>query len=151
MPIDPAVKGRVLPPTAMTMEAGRLALFAQATGQRDPVYSDLAAARAAGHRGLPVPPTFLFAIELSRPDPFAWLEEIGVDLRRVLHGEQKFTYHAMAYSGQTLVATPAVSDVYAKKGGALQFLVKQTKVTTEDGAPVADLNSVLVVREGPPS
>lgn len=146
MAIDPAVKGTALAPVSMTMEAGRLVSFAQVTGQSDKEYTDLAAARAMGYPGLPVPPTFLFGIELAQPDPFGWLASLGVDLRRILHGEQSFSYHAMAFSGQTLVASPVIADVYAKKGGALQFLVKQTSVVCDDGEPVADLESVIVVR-----
>lgn len=41
--------------------------------------------------------------------------------------------------------SPRITDVYAKK--ALQFVVKETAVTRADGAAVADLTSVIVVRE----
>lgn len=146
MPLDASAVGRQLPPTTMTIEPGRLAFFARATGQTDPVYSDLTAARAAGHPGLPVPPTFLFAIELEQPDPFAWLTSLGVEMTHVLHGEQAFTYHAPAYSGDTLVASPHIADVYSKSGGTLQFLVKRTVVRREEGDRVAELESVIVVR-----
>ncbi|MBB2503803.1 MaoC family dehydratase N-terminal domain-containing protein [Amycolatopsis echigonensis] len=140
MPVDASAKGRSLPPVAMTVEAGRLAFFAKAIGQADP--------RSSAPDGrLPVPPTFLFGIELEQPDPFAWLAGLGVDLRHVLHGEQSFTYHSMAYAGDTLVASPRIADIYAKKGGALQFVVKQTAVARDDGTPVADLESVLVIRD----
>lgn len=147
MAVDESAKGTALPAVTMTIDAGRLACFAKATGQTDPVYTDPAAARAAGHPGLPVPPTFLFAIELEQPEPFAFLADLGVDLRRVLHGEQSFTYHTMAHAGDTLVATPRIADMYSKKGGALRFVVKQTEVTRSDGSPVADLEAVLIVRE----
>lgn len=56
-------------PGVVTVERGRLALFARVTGQTDPVYTDVAAARAAGHPDLPVPPTFIFGLELEAPDP----------------------------------------------------------------------------------
>ena len=91
----------------MTSNAGRLRFFAKAIGETNPVYTDVDAAQAAGHRDLPVPPTFLFGIELDSPDPFGWLSGIGVDLRRVLHGEQSFTYHSPAYAGDVLTAGTA--------------------------------------------
>ena len=53
----------------------RLRDFAKATGQSDPVYTDVDAAKQAGHRDLPVPPTFFFGIELEAPEPFAFLNE----------------------------------------------------------------------------
>lgn len=146
MAVDAAVIGTSLPPVTMTMERGRLRAFAKAIGESDPVYTDLAAATTAGYTDLPVPPTFLFGIELEQPDPFAYLAGIGVDLRFVLHGEQRFTYHRVALAGETLTATSTIADVYSKRGGALDFIVKETAVTDTDGGPVADLTSVIVVR-----
>lgn len=146
MAIDTAAIGTELAPVVVDIERGRLRAFAKATGQDDPVYSDLAAALAAGHPDLPVPPTFLFGLELEQPDPFKYLADLGVDLRRVLHGEQRFDYHRVAYAGETLTARSRIEDIYAKRGGALEFVVKKTAITSADGDPVADLTSVIVVR-----
>ena len=146
MPVSPSAVGMVLSPTTMDIERGRLAAFARATGATDPAYFSVEAARAAGHRDIPVPPTFLFAIELENPDPFAWVREIGVNMNYVLHGAQHFDYHRVAYAGEQLTASPQLVDVYAKKGGALEFIVKKTAITDSSGAPVADLTSTIVVR-----
>lgn len=146
MPIDTAVIGTDLAPSELTVDAGRLRFFAKAIGETNPTFTDDTAARAAGHATLPVPPTFLFAIELERPDPFKWLADVGVDLRRILHGEQRFTYHSVAHAGDVLTAHPRIRDVYTKKNGALEFIVKDARVTRSDGSLVADLTSVIVVR-----
>lgn len=146
MPIDTAVIGTQLPATTVAIDAGRLQFFAKATGQTDPVYVDSDAARAAGHPGLPVPPSFLMSIELEQPDPFAWVADLGVDLRRVLHGQQAFTYHSVAHAGDVLTATPRITDVYSKRGGALEFVVKESTVTRADGSLVAEATSVIVVQ-----
>ncbi|MEV0522008.1 MaoC family dehydratase N-terminal domain-containing protein [Streptomyces sp. NPDC050439] len=138
--------GTGLPPVTMTVERGRLQLFAQAIGERDPLYTDLAAARKAGHPDLPVPLTFLFGIELQQPYPFAYLTDLGVDMRRVLHGEQTFTYHSTAHAGDTLTARPVIVDVRSKNGGALDLLTKDTTVTRADGSRVCDLRTLTVVR-----
>ena len=146
MAVDPSVIGTELPTTTLTVDRSRLRFFAKAIGETDPVYTDVETARSAGHPDLPVPPTFLFSIELEAPDPFAYLAALNVDLRFVLHGEQSFAYHAMAYSGDELVARPRITDVYAKKGGALEFIAKDTAVTRADGMPIADLQSLIVIR-----
>ena len=130
-------------PIVVTVERGRLALFARVTGQTDPVYTEVAAARAAGHRDLPVPPTFLFGLELERPDPFGYLADLGIDLRQVLHGRQAFAYHAMAYAGDTLTLRSHIADVISRN--TLQILVRQTGVT-RDGELIADMGSTIVVR-----
>jgi len=132
-------------PLMVTAERGMLAFFAQATGQPDPVYSNLDAARAAGHPDLPIPPSFYFSLELQRPDPLGWLTALGIDLRRVLHGEQSFTYHQIAHARDSLMLRSRVTEVAVKNGGALELLTKQTSVT-RDGQPIAEAVTVIVVR-----
>jgi acyl dehydratase len=136
----------VFPPHSMTVEAGRLRFFAKAIGETNPVYSDEAAARAAGYRALPVPPTFLFCLEMERPDPCGWIAALGLDLGRILHGEQSFTYHAPCYAGDTLFFDAKIIDSYEKKGGALLFIVKDAVVRNQDGTHIADLRTTLVHR-----
>ncbi|SEL79426.1 MaoC family dehydratase N-terminal domain-containing protein [Streptacidiphilus jiangxiensis] len=146
MPIDPAVIGSRSPQHSQEVERGRLRFFAHATGQADPVHTDLEAAKAAGHRDLPVPPTFLFCLDMDNPRRGDFLAGLGVDVRTVLHGGQKFEYHAQAYAGDTLTFATEVVDVYAKRGGALEFIVRATEVT-RDGELIATLTGTIVVRD----
>ena len=146
MALDPDFIGTQLPATTLTVDAGRLRFFAKAIGETNPLYTDVAVAKAAGFVDLPVPPTFLFSIELENPDQFRWVADQGIDPRFVLHGEQSFTYHSIAHAGDMLTATPRIVDVYSKKGGSLEFIVKNTAVTRGDGSAVADLETVIVVR-----
>ncbi|TDF83825.1 MaoC family dehydratase N-terminal domain-containing protein [Pseudomonas sp. H9] len=128
------------------VEKGRLRFFAKATGQNDPIYTDEGAAKAAGHKGLPVPPSFLKCLEGEGRDLSATLKLLGWDLGRILHAEQSFTYHNMAYAGDVLTFDGFISDVYEKKGGALQFCVFECRVTNQDGEHIADIRSSLVQR-----
>jgi acyl dehydratase len=144
--IDRKFIGHEHPPHTAEVEKGRLRMFAKAIGETDPVYSDEDAAKAAGHPALPVPPTFLFCLNLERPDPYSFLETLGVNLAGLLHGEQHFTYHRMAYAGDTLTFSSRISDVYDKKGGALEFFDTITSVSNQDGEDVATLKGVSVVR-----
>ncbi|HEY7010360.1 MAG TPA: MaoC family dehydratase N-terminal domain-containing protein [Jatrophihabitantaceae bacterium] len=146
MAIDRSIIGRELPGETLLITRSRLRNFAKATGQSDPIYTDVDAAKQAAHRDLPVPPTFFFGIDLEAPDPFAFLTELGVDLRTVLHGEQQFSYRAMAYAGDELSTSGRIADVYAKKDGLLEFLVRETTVTNQDGAVVAEMRGVTVVQ-----
>ncbi len=146
MPLDQSAIGKELPPSTLTVDAGRLRFFAKAIGETNPIFTDIDAAKAAGHANLPVPPTFLFGIELESPDAFEWLAGLGVDLRRVLHGEQSFIYHSTAVAGDVLTSTPTIGNVYSKKGGALDFIEKTSTVTRANGDLVAELKSVIVVR-----
>ena len=145
MPIDRSVIGKEMAGSSLLMTRSRLQHFANATGQTDPVYTDLDAANQAGHRDLPVPPTFIFGIDLEG-DSFEFLDSLGIDLRTVLHGEQEFSYHQLAYAGDELTTTGRVVDVFDKKGGLLEFLVREIDVTNQDGVLVAQLRSTLVVQ-----
>jgi acyl dehydratase len=139
--------GKSLPSFHATAEAGQLALFAKATGETRPVYLDEAAARDSGHPGLPLPPTFLFSLEMTQSSA-GWREEIGIQPSRILHGEESFVYHRLAFAGEKLLFESRIADIYDKKGGALSFVVRETRVTNTRGEHVADLRSVLVHRNG---
>ena len=148
--IDRAVVGREMSGSTLQVTRGRLRNFAVATGQPDPVYRDVDAANQAGHRDLPVPPTFFFGVDLESPDSFKFFTDLGVDLRAVLHGEQEFVYHEMAYAGDELSTSSSITDIYEKKDGLLEFIVRKTVVRNQFDAVVAELNSTSVVRHRPP-
>jgi acyl dehydratase len=145
--IDKKHIGKQLPRFHVTAEAGQLRFFAKATGETNPVYFDEQVARDAGHPDLPLPPTFLFSLEFQIPSN-AWRDELGIVTSRILHGEESFKYHRMAYAGDTLHFDVRIADIYDKKGGALEFVVRETRVTNQRGEHVADLRSVLVQRNG---
>jgi acyl dehydratase len=52
----------------------------------------------------------------------------------------------MAYAGDTLSFEQRIDDIYDKKGGALEFVVRKTRVTNQRAEHVADLRAVLVMR-----
>ena len=138
--------GQSLTPYSVAVERGRLRFFAKATGQTDPVYFDETAAREAGYPGLPVPPTFLFCLENESPDPHELLRLVGLDLGQLLHGEQAFVYHRAACAGDVLTFEPRITDIYTRRQGSLDFVVRETRVTDAMGYHVADLRSVIVQR-----
>jgi len=144
--IDRSFIGHVLTPFTAVAEVGQLRFFAKVIGQTDPVYTDVAAARRSLRPALP--PTFLFSMEFASPNYAEVQQLLGMDLRRILHGEQHFRYHKMACAGEPLRFAPRITDIYDKKGGALEFVVRDTEVTDQDGQPVADLRRVIVLRNG---
>lgn len=146
MALDSSLIGQQEPGQSLLLTRSRLRAFAKATGQSDPIYLDVDAARNAGHKDLPAPPTFLFGIDLEAPNPFAFIEGLGIDLRTVLHGEQQFTYKTTACAGDELSTATKVVDVYSKKGGLLDFLVRETTVTNQHGQIVAELHNTLAIQ-----
>lgn len=144
--LDKQYIGHTLTGFTSEAQAWRLRFFAKATGQDDPLYIDPEAARAAGYPALPLPPTFLFCLDMDAPNPAEVRELLGIDLGKVLHGEQCFTYHQMAFAGDRLSFQGRIADIYDKKGGALEFVVIETRVTNQHDALVAELRKTIVVR-----
>lgn len=129
---------------AVCADADRLRRFAAAIGETTPLYVDEDAARRAGYRSLPLPPSFLFGLALEPGEPFPWFASVGLDLPRVLHGEQTFTYHAVPCAGDRLHVQPRISAIYDKPERGLRFVVRDIRITSELGAPVADLHSIFI-------
>jgi len=148
--IDRRHIGTELPPFTVDVERSRLRFFAKATGQDDPVYIDEEAARAAGHADLPVPPSFLFCLEMDSPNPGLMRERLGLDIARILHGEQGFVFHRVPHAGDRLTFRQRIEDIYDKKGGALEFIVRATQVSDQHGQAVAELRAVTVYRNPAP-
>lgn len=146
--LDRIFIGYQSPPFTADVERGRLRFFAKAIGETDPLYSEEAAARAAGHPDLPVPPTFLFCLEMDRPDPYGWFDALGIPLPKVLHGEQAFRYHRLAHAGDRLRFESTVVDIYDKKGGLLEFVVQDNAITNQRDELVATFRRTLVIRHG---
>lgn len=144
--IDKKWIGHELPASVLPIERSRLQFFAKAIGETNPVYTDSEAARAAGYADLPAPPTFLFAAELDSGASFKLLDDLQIPIAKLLHGEQSFTYVRPACVGDTVTVNSTVSDIYDKKNGALEFVVKTSRATNQRQELVAELRTVLVCR-----
>jgi len=144
--IDKKWIGHQLPPSELLIERGRLQFFARSIGETDPMYTDLAAARAAGYPDLPAPPTFVFAAELESGAVTSLLETLELPIQKILHGEQGFTYLKPVCAGERVTVRSKIADIYDKKGGALEFVLKSSEVRNSSGELVAELRSLLVCR-----
>ena len=146
--LDRSFIGLETAPRSIAVEAGQLRFFARATGEKNPAYFDEAAARAAGHPALPAPPTFLFCLGSLAPEREDVMARLGVDMGRVLHGEQSFTYGQPIHAGDVITLKTRIADIYDKRGGMLDFIVQDTDATNQRGEPVGSTRTVIVVRNG---
>ena len=142
MAVDTSVIGQPTGASRVRIERGPVSFFASALKDTNPVYSDPAAARAAGFTDLPAPPTFSFAMqhmgkvgETQPEDPSKGkhpMNEIMGKLMAnggiVLHGEQDFVFHRPIVVGDVLVSEGKIADLYEKeaKGKTMTFIVMET-------------------------
>lgn len=139
MAIDRRHVGYALPPFTVEVDPRRLAAFAAAIGERDP---RLAAEVA--------PPTFMKVLEGEHDSSRAILAALEVPLARVLHAEQQFEYLAPIRAGDRVTVRRTVTDLYEKKGGAMEFIVIESVLTGAAGLLLGRSRQVVAVRNPRP-
>jgi hypothetical protein len=116
------------------VERGKVAEFARAV---------LNASSAHDGPDAVAPPTFPQSMALWRartPRPEQGVGREGLDMRRVLHGEQEFEYVRPLRVGDVLTAESYVKDRYSKegkRGGTMIFIVSETIFRDQSGEIVA--------------
>lgn len=149
--LDRSLIGRTSDTRTIRVEVGQLKFFAKATEQRDPIYFDEQAALAAGHRGLPAPPTFAFSLALAFPDQAGFaLTQVDRDLRYLLHAEQGFRNYATIYGGDEVTLQTRIEDVFERKNGALFFLEQRTELRSQHGGLCVECTTKYVIRTPQP-
>ncbi|MFI5492530.1 MaoC family dehydratase N-terminal domain-containing protein [Actinoplanes sp. NPDC051859] len=146
MPLDPSFVGRSWPATQPYL-VGREKIreFATAIGATDPLHHDPEVARAAGYPDVVAPPTFPVVITMASSGSQILTDpDLGLDYRRVVHGDQKFAYTRPVVAGDALVCVNSVDEITSR--GGHDFMTTRTEVTTEAGEPVVTVWSKLVQR-----
>jgi acyl dehydratase len=116
MPLNPAAVGRRYSRTE-PFEVGREHIrdFANAIGDRNPLYHDPETARAAGYPDVIAPPTYLVVLSTRivvgslASDPV-----LGMDYSRVVHGKQLFKHVRPVHVGDTLTVVPHIDSVVSR-------------------------------------
>ena len=126
-------------PWAVVVERGKIAEFADAMLCDDPAYRG---------PGAVIPATFLTTA--ARWAPPGARVEVGFDRKRLLHGEQEYTFHGgLPSAGTTLTASERLVDRYSKpgkRGGTMQFATVVTEYRDEAGTLVAEAKATFIER-----
>jgi hypothetical protein len=129
MPVDPSLVGRTFPPTRpYAVSEEKLREFAASTGT---VYD-----------GGQAPATFPIVLAFDAMNAF--LEAESVDLFRIVHGEQKFSYSRPIVPGDVLSATLTVAGLRQIAGN--DIINTTSEITDPDGAVVCTTSATLVHR-----
>lgn len=147
--MDKSDIGKAGVPQWMRVELGKVREFARAIRDDNPLYFDLKLAeRELG--GMMPPPTF--TMTLAHWDDGRGRPALGLDLRRVLHGEQEFEYLGPIYVGDELTATTTVKDIYTKqgsRGGTMTFVVFETTFVNQRGETALVARATLIQTAAP--
>ena len=132
-----AAIGKETPPWTYEVTTTSVRAFARGVGYTDPVYFDVAAAKKAGYRSLPAPPTYLGTpvfVPGQSSDTFstpnAGMPSVKHGLSGLLDGGTETEYLDQICAGDTLTAVGTVSDFQIRESKALGKMLITTMETT---------------------
>jgi acyl dehydratase len=134
MAVDASLSGRTFPPTTpYRVSAEKIAEFARATGSQ--------------YDGAAAPATFPIVVAFAAMTALMEDASVGIELHRVVHGDQRFTYTRSVRADDELTATLTV-DTLRQIGGA-DIIGTRSEITDADGEPVCTAFATLVHRGEP--
>ena len=129
MPVDQSLVGRAFPPTPpLTVTEERVRAFAAATG--------------TPYDGGPAPATFPIVLAFDAMNAF--LDAEGVELSRIVHGEQKFAYRRPVLPGDELTARLTVASL--RQIGGNDIIGTTSEIHDAAGELVCSTSATLVHR-----
>lgn len=124
-------------PWEVVVERGKIAEFAEAMLSDEPAYRGPDAI---------IPPTFLTSA--ARWAPPGVRVNVGFDRKRLLHGEQEYTFSAtLPAAGDVLTAQERVVDRFSKpgkRGGTMRFATVVTEYRDAAGTLVAEAKATFI-------
>ena len=150
MAVNPDYAGRTYPASdPYEVSRVKIAEFADAIGDPNPIYTDPAAARAAGHRDVIAPPTFAIVISMASSGTVLADPGLGLDYAMVVHGDQQFSCTRPITAGDVIIAQTTISGIRATR--SLTMLTTETELRTADGEVLGTARSMLVERAADPA
>lgn len=133
MAISEQHAGRTYPPTApYEVSAAKVSEFATAIGDDNAAYTGAAAV---------APPTFVAVISSAAWQAMFDDPELELALRRIVHGDQRFTYHRPLRVGDRVTAALTIDKVRPR--GSADIISSSVEVVDEHGELVCVASSTF--------
>ncbi|HYP43927.1 MAG TPA: MaoC family dehydratase N-terminal domain-containing protein [Propionibacteriaceae bacterium] len=134
MAIDDTHAGRTYPETPpYEVSAAKIAEFARAIGDDNPVY--------AGDSPL-APPTFVAVISSTAWQSMFEDPELDLALRRVVHGDQRFSFQRPLRAGDRVTAALTIDKVRVR--GSVDMISSSVRVVDAGGELVCVASATFV-------
>ncbi|ABG93001.1 MULTISPECIES: MaoC family dehydratase N-terminal domain-containing protein [Rhodococcus] len=145
MAVNPAIEGRVYPPTEPYL-VGREKIreFARAVFATNPTSFDVDSARAAGHADLVAPPTFPVIVQERALAQLVADPTSGIEPVNLVHSTEHATSVRPVVAGDELSAILTVTNVTSR--GPHTLLVADIEILDATGDHVSTMTSTLFVR-----
>ncbi len=142
MSLDPCAVGMITPPTPTVVEAGRIRELCAVVNDPNPAFTE-------SWRGGPplAPPTFINCFRDLKSQLL--IDELGVDMPKLLHGEQVMTYYKPVVAGDVVlqeVAIVAVEKKPTKAMGLADFFKVRIRLKSPEGELLTEAYQSFFVR-----
>src|SRR6184192_3667243 len=109
---DKSKIGQSFPPFTIEVERGKIHELALAIGDDNPIYRSRQAAQAAGYTDVPLYPTSPTVFTFwGNTQMMEHLASLGIEVQRILHGEEEYEYLTPIFPGDTLTGIMTLIDV----------------------------------------
>ena len=144
MEIDTSLIGTSTEPYVIEVERGAIRRFAEAIGDTNPLWVDPDFARAQGYEDVIAPPTF--PVSFQMPGIPIWWR--GLDRKRFLAGEHRFSYARPIHVGDVLACRMTLVDVERKQGrsGSMDLMLQEVRGVGGNGDDVFTHRRITVYR-----
>ena len=147
MAINPDFIGKTFPASApYEISRVKVAEFADAIGDPNPLYRDRAAAVEAGFPDVIAPPTFPIVISMAGSGQVMADPGLNLNYAMVVHGEQRFEFQRPLHAGDVVTAEVTIADI--RDIGRNSVITTSTKISTVNGEHVCTAHATLVERGG---
>jgi acyl dehydratase len=127
--------GKRYPPLLYAVGREKVREYAEAVGERNPLYLDVEAARAAGHADVVAPPMFVVVYASRAFFPALFDPELEIDFAHLVHGGQEFHWGQLVVVGDEITTTLEFKDSSERAG--LRFDVFESVSVNQRGQLVS--------------
>ncbi len=139
MPVSPDLAGRTFPPGApYTVSEEKIREFTTAIGQDQP--------EPGSEQARTAPVTFPIVVAFGAMQTLMTDPDVGIELRNVIHRDQRFVQHRPVRAGDVLTAELTVESV--RQAAGTDLIGTRTEVADGEGAAVCTAYATLVHRAG---
>jgi hypothetical protein len=155
---DKTKVGMVFPPYTFEVEKGKIAEFAMAVSQKESksqvkqIYVDSGKAKAASYADVIPTSTFQTCFLLwGGGGLMPMLQAAGIDLVRLLHGEEEYEYLLPIHPGDVMTGVTRIVEMYDKEnkgkpGKFMEFTVLEAEIRNQRGELAIRARTILVER-----
>lgn len=144
MPVDPKFIGREYKPVTYVVGQEKIKEYALSVSDLNPLYIDPEFAKKSKYGTVIAPPMFVVVFSKEAMEKLFLDGELKLDLFRLVHGEQEFTFHKIVKVNDTIKTTGKIKNIYQKNNN--DFIELETKSFNQNNELVAEGNWTFIIR-----